>query len=357
MPTKTRPRPARAQFAWALFTFAVAVLLVGTQPISAAKPPNGKTYFTALVGVGAAYDIQHQCFEFTGEDFCSLGGEFCGSWQRTESPGPASSFSFQLSFLENGVPVTLDGHATVEGTGPRSSIGGAGSQLERGRRSNFSFVGREASPEQCRELLVQSPDDDDGETIVGSGNLDTESRDVADFDAVSLAGVGRLIIEHTGTESLTVTADDNILPLLTSAVVGGQLQLASEGRFSTQNQITYRLTVSELDEILVSGAAGVESTDIDTDVLRLTLAGASAAKLGGAVDRQIVSLSGACAYDGADLDSRVATVNLVGASAAVVRVRELLEGTVAGVSLLEYFGSPTVNVTVVGAGRVVRRGN
>ena len=51
---------------------------------------------------------------------------------------------------------------------------------------------------------------------VGSGNVVKETREARDFDSVSLTGIGALIIQQTGEESLTIEADDNILPLLTS---------------------------------------------------------------------------------------------------------------------------------------------
>src|SRR5262245_44045700 len=52
--------------------------------------------------------------------------------------------------------------------------------------------------------------------VDGSGTPKTETRAVKDFTAISFSGVGKVIIEQTGTESLSVTADDNILPLLES---------------------------------------------------------------------------------------------------------------------------------------------
>jgi hypothetical protein len=54
----------------------------------------------------------------------------------------------------------------------------------------------------------------------GSGQLTTESRPVSGFTKVELSGTGELTIEQTGTESLTISAEDNILPRLTSEVSG-----------------------------------------------------------------------------------------------------------------------------------------
>jgi hypothetical protein len=65
------------------------------------------------------------------------------------------------------------------------------------------------------------------DSIWGSGHLVTESRQVSGFDSVLLSGAGELILDQTGVESLTITAEDNIIGELTSDVVGGQLILGT----------------------------------------------------------------------------------------------------------------------------------
>src|SRR5262252_10451573 len=61
--------------------------------------------------------------------------------------------------------------------------------------------------------------------VAGSGKIVTEPRTVSDFSAVSLSGSGHVIVEQTGTESLTVTADDNLLPYIKTEVHGNTLEL------------------------------------------------------------------------------------------------------------------------------------
>jgi hypothetical protein len=45
-----------------------------------------------------------------------------------------------------------------------------------------------------------------------------ESRQVSGFTKIELSGSGELKIEQTGTESLTISAEDNVLPKITSEV-------------------------------------------------------------------------------------------------------------------------------------------
>ena len=64
--------------------------------------------------------------------------------------------------------------------------------------------------------------------VVGSGTLKSESRPVSGFTTVTLSTVGSLTIEQTGTESLTVEGDDNIVPLITTVVKNNNLEIGHD---------------------------------------------------------------------------------------------------------------------------------
>src|SRR5687767_96183 len=65
------------------------------------------------------------------------------------------------------------------------------------------------------------------DSVNGSGKITTEPRTVSGFSTISLSGSGRLIVEQTGTESLTVTTDDNLLPYIKTEVRANRLELGS----------------------------------------------------------------------------------------------------------------------------------
>ena len=58
---------------------------------------------------------------------------------------------------------------------------------------------------------------------IGSGNVITEERDVSGFDSISIGSSMNLIIEQTGSESLKIEAEDNIIPLVKTSVIGKEL--------------------------------------------------------------------------------------------------------------------------------------
>jgi hypothetical protein len=150
----------------------------------------------------------------------------------------------------------------------------------------------------------------DSHQVTGSGRLSTESRSVQDFSGISLSGVGRLVIEQTGQETLTITAEDNIMPFLVSEVHHGKLVLGTESNVSISptREIVYRLTVRDLECIEISGAGAVEALGIDTPFLGVTLSGAASVYVEGWAERQEVVISGAGSYQAINLESIDVTV-------------------------------------------------
>ncbi len=188
----------------------------------------------------------------------------------------------------------------------------------------------------------------------GSGNLKTESRQVSGFNAITFAAAGDLTIRQTGTESLSITAEDNILPLITTTVSGRTLRI--EGPSGTAivptKGVTYTLTVKNLNAITLSGAGNITGTDIQTSALQVTLSGAGRLSLAGSTPRQDVTLSGVGAYEATDLASNVANVTVSGAGSARVKVRDTLTATVSGVGSIIYYGNPVVTQHVTGPGSI-----
>lgn len=185
----------------------------------------------------------------------------------------------------------------------------------------------------------------------------SESRQVSGFTGVELTSIGDLHIEQTGTESLTIDADADVLPQLTSNVSDGVLELgvAPGTTVTTNRPVVYRLTVAALDSIAVSGRGDVTLSNLRADRLAVEVDGAGGATLAGTVGAQTVTISGTGHYDGEDLQSADATVTIGGAGKAVVRVSDRLDARVSGVGSVEYIGDPQVTQHTSGVGSVEQR--
>jgi hypothetical protein len=210
----------------------------------------------------------------------------------------------------------------------------------------------------CTEITLDAGDwpkwDGNAFQVHGSGVLATKTFDVQGFDRITAWGIGRVIIEKTGREHLTVTGDDNIVPYLRAEVVGGTLRIGPDSDFalSTNADLVYRLEVVEMTQISASGAV-VFDVDIGSQaVLAVDLSGATVFVGEGVVDELDVHTSGASRFAGLAMESGRVRVHASGASAVTVWAVDRLEGAASGVAAVRYIGNPTVAVSVSGLATV-----
>ncbi|MEA1976428.1 MAG: head GIN domain-containing protein [Chloroflexota bacterium] len=196
----------------------------------------------------------------------------------------------------------------------------------------------------------------------GSGVLNTEQRDVSDFDRVSFEGFGTLIIAHGSEESLTIEAEDNIVPRIETNVRGGTLEIG----FDTDRwqdivrptkSITYTLTVITLDGITLSGAGSIEASGIDAERFDVELSGAGSIEISGFAVAQEINVSGAGSYDGAEFQSESIDVSISGAGSATVWATDSLDVNISGVGNVSYYGDPQVRESVSGLGNLKALGS
>jgi hypothetical protein len=212
--------------------------------------------------------------------------------------------------------------------------------------------------------------------VPGSGTVAEETREVSDFTKVELGTLGTLYIEIGDRETLRVEADDNLLPYIETEVRGDTLKIASRDMVSLlpKEPIYYHLTVTALDEIVLSGLGSIEVPDpLDTSALAVRISGGGSIELEdlraetldadlsglgdlyideGKVTAQDVLISGGGNYRARGLDSETADVRLSGLGSATVRVSERLDVEISGGGSVKYIGNPTVQQNISGLGRV-----
>lgn len=190
---------------------------------------------------------------------------------------------------------------------------------------------------------------------VGSGTAKTETRNVSGFTGVTFSGVGTLNITQTGTESLTVSADDNLLPRLTSTVANGTLTLGVKpgDAIHPTKPIIYTLTVKNLNNVTLSGAGAIKATNITTNALNVLLSGAGSMTISGSAPSQTALVSGVGSYNAKGFPTDTAQMTISGAGSATITVNKTLTAIVSGAGSVTYYGSPSqVTKTITGIGSV-----
>ncbi len=190
----------------------------------------------------------------------------------------------------------------------------------------------------------------------GSGNVTRETRSVSGFSEVALSGIGNLTIRQTGSESLTIEAEDNVIPYIDTTVENNRLSITTRNMIPTPTQpINYELTVKDLSALQLLGAGTIDASGISTDSLNATASGAGNMRVAGKVNSQDVTVLGAGSYQAGDLQSKQAKINISGAGNAIVNVSDELDAAISGAGSVEYIGNPTVNRNITGFGSVSRR--
>ena len=193
--------------------------------------------------------------------------------------------------------------------------------------------------------------------VNGSGNVKTESRQVSGFTKIDLAGSGEVTIDQGPAESLTIEADDNVLPALTSEVSGSTLKLGTKPRTTvrTRSPIRYRVTVKDLTGVSLSGSGSVTAKGMQLSALRADISGSGTINISGSAEKQDIQLSGSGRYEAGELTSQDVTAEISGSGEVVVNVSRALKVDISGSGRVTYSGDPTVDQDISGSGKLIKK--
>jgi len=220
-------------------------------------------------------------------------------------------------------------------------------------------------------------------SVKGSGNVITESRQVGDINSVEINFPVDLTVKQGDTPSLTIQAEDNLMPQLETRVSGKTLSIDdSERSFSKRvsptKPVRIDLTVKNLNRvdlpsagmlrvtglktedlrISISGAGSVNLTSLTAASLEVDLSGAGSITADGTADNLSSDISGFGSFHGDNLASQDVHVTISGAGSATVWAKGSLTADISGTGSVRYFGSPSsINKNVSGLGSVSSLGN
>jgi hypothetical protein len=217
-----------------------------------------------------------------------------------------------------------------------------------------------------------------GESVTGSGNVIMEPRDVSNFDRVEFSIPGKLTIQQGSSESLTISAEDNIIPLLVTNVSAGRLTIRFKPGYNirTTRSPEFTLMVKDLNDIGVSSSGSVFVQALDTGNLTLTLSSSGSItidtlqaknitarisssgdiSLKGNANQLNLRISSSGDFQAADLQINSADVGISSSGNATLWVVKDLKVNISSSGDVYYYGSPTVSQRITSSGKVVSRG-
>jgi hypothetical protein len=212
------------------------------------------------------------------------------------------------------------------------------------------------------------------ETVKGSGVPGLEDRAIGPIDEVILSGTGNLTITRGDLPLLTVTADDNLLPLIETETAGHQLHIRTKSGYNLRpaTPLQYALTVPNLKKVTLSGSGTVRMAkfggeslavrlsgsadaafhDLGYRELSLNLSGSGKIVLDGAATKVSVKVSGSGDVDASGLRSLISEVQVSGSGKIKVWATGNLNARVSGSGDIRYRGEPKIEKRVSGSGSV-----
>ena len=214
-----------------------------------------------------------------------------------------------------------------------------------------------------------------------------ELRSVESFDQIQFKDFGQLILTQGDQETLTVEADEELLPELITEVRNGKLILGLEKDWfsrlgkvlssvfsSTNHKVIYTLTFVKLEAISISGQCHLECETLESDNLKLrvsglgnlnfahldvntlkvNISGRGEFSAAGRADQQEIHISGSGEYQAPDLASQSLRVVISGQGNATVRVEESLDIKISGLGQVNYHGRPKIRQVISGLGKSKR---
>lgn len=222
---------------------------------------------------------------------------------------------------------------------------------------------------------------DFGGAIQGSGEIKSETRKLASFETVSVEYPADVILKQGAANSISITADDNLLKQISTDIKDGVLEVANkennwDDRVKPTETVQIVITLKDVNKILlssagtllvsnlttdtlelvVSGAGDISLANLETTSLDVTLSGAGSITADGTTQTLGVRISGFGDFKGGDLQSQTANVRITGAGSATVWTEDNLTASISGAGDIRYYGDPTVDETISGAGNVSKLG-
>jgi Putative auto-transporter adhesin, head GIN domain len=219
----------------------------------------------------------------------------------------------------------------------------------------------------------------DWNSIVGSGVIKTETRDVTGFTGIGLSLPAKVSLTQGDKEGVTIEAEDNILPMIETLVEDHTLKIRWKEKFSSMRvgKIKINVTAKTIERLVVAGSGDIRAEQLSAgnlkvsiagsgdisiktlraDALKVSISGSGDFSAGGSANSLAVSIAGSGDVKAQKLETKSATVTIAGSGDALVWATDSLSVKVAGSGDVAYYGDPTISKSVLGSGSLKRLGS
>jgi hypothetical protein len=154
-------------------------------------------------------------------------------------------------------------------------------------------------------------------------------------------------------QSLSLTGDDNILPLIQTEVKNKILVISADESISTQKGITLDVFLPAIEVLEITGTGDVKAEGLKEKKLKIIQTGTGNITGSGTVDLLGINNRGAGSVNLKEVNSKNCSIQLTGSGTVTVTVKDSLYAQITGSGNIEYFGKPKVlSSDVTGTGTI-----
>lgn len=211
--------------------------------------------------------------------------------------------------------------------------------------------------------------------VKGEGPVQTETRSVSDFHAISVQISGKIEVRISEQHSVKVQAQENLLPILKTEVRNGKLRIYFDKNVSYSKDLVVWVSAPAFDEFELAGSGQLEVFDpIQNDRLDLSIAGSGdiilpeaqvnkmQCNIAGSGDIQVggrttdvrFKIAGSGDIDAKNLVAEHADAKISGSGKVNCYANQTLDANVSGSGDIYYSGPASVNSDVSGSGKIKR---
>ncbi len=177
--------------------------------------------------------------------------------------------------------------------------------------------------------------------IQGSGVGKTESRNVDEFQSIAHDSVGKISVTVGPPQNISITFDDNLIDLVETQVVDGELRIFTKSSFNSQIGLKVEISLPTLKSCKLSGVGSMDIAGLAAENFKASISGVGAITAAGTAKNLDLKLSGVGNAKMEELLAESVTVTVSGVGNATVYASDSIDAKTSGVGGVTVFGNPT----------------
>ena len=195
-----------------------------------------------------------------------------------------------------------------------------------------------------------------GNAVEGSGKSATENRALGNFTEVYLNISANITIIAGEKPQCSITADDNLLPLILTEYSNNALRISAKESYSSKRKIRIAVQTPLLTSAEIHGSGMINLTEVTKNTLSLLINGSGDITAKGKVAELKTTINGSGGVHAAGLEAETVTIVVNGSGDADVHVTDVFMAKIYGSGDITYIGTPTkMNTSVSGTGEIAKK--